>query len=84
MPGAGLDSGRYRLDGDLVMEPDGALVDTWRLRLLRRMVDGALTCGYEFIRDDNGTIEDRRVTVGFQISGSGDLSGGNGWVYSRR
>jgi hypothetical protein len=84
VPGAGLDSGRYRLDGDLVMEPDGALVDTWRLRLLRRMVDGALTCGYEFIRDDNGTIEDRRVTVGFQISGSGDLSGGNGWVYSRR
>lgn len=84
-PGIGLIASRYRLDCDLVLTAGGAPVDTWRFRLGRTMVDGAFTIGYDFVRNPDGAVDDRRILINFQLAGVGTtLPGNNGWVYSQR
>lgn len=70
-PGFGLIANRYRLDTTLSLRPEGAAIDAWSWKLLRRMVDGDLTLGFELVRDVDGVLFDRRVSLGFTILGGG-------------
>jgi hypothetical protein len=72
-PGITAIAQRYRLDGDVTFRPGGENIDEWLAQMTRRMVDGDLTFTFEFLRDTDGTIYDRRFSVGFSMS-----LGGNG------
>jgi hypothetical protein len=61
---------RYRLDGSITMRPDGEPIDSWLLELTRKMVDGDLFFGFEFMRDEDGAVSDRRFSIGFTIGGA--------------
>ena len=70
-PGLTLIANRYRLDGDATFRPGGAAVDQWTGQLSRRMVDGELSLTFELVRDENGTIYDRRFGIGFSMTVGG-------------
>lgn len=68
-PGFALYANRYRLDGSITLRPEGEPIDSWLVEVTRRMVDGDLFLGYEFVRDTSGTVSDRRVSIGFTLGG---------------
>lgn len=74
-PGVSLLANRYRYDFDWMVQPGGAMVEQWHLQLTRRMVDGEVYFFGDFIRNDDGSIYDKRVGVGFSMTlGSQDAS----------
>ncbi len=70
-PGVALFANRYRVDGAVTLRPEGAAVDSWLIEVTRRMVDGDLFLGYEFVRDETGEISDRRISIGFTLAAGG-------------
>ena len=72
-PGLSLYTNRYRTDFSTTFRPTGAPVDGWLVQLTRRMVDGDLFLGYQFLRDTAGVISDRRVSIGFTLAGGTGL-----------
>jgi len=66
-PGIRLIGDRYRLDATLTFFAGGADVDGWSFELSRSMVDGRLELHYDLVRDAEGAIFDRRVSVTFQV-----------------
>ncbi len=77
-PGFTLISNRYRFDGDATFRPGGEAVDQWLGQLTRHMVDGDLSLTYELVRDENGSIYDRRFGVGFSMAIGGAPQRGAG------
>jgi hypothetical protein len=72
-PGLTLYANRYRADGSLTFRPGGATVDGWLIELRRRMVEGDLFLGFEFLRDEQGDVSDQRFTIGFSLGGISSL-----------
>ena len=68
-PGFAVYANRYRYDASTTFRPGGAAVDSWLIEVTRRMVDGDLFIGFQFIRDEFGLVADRRVSVGFTLGG---------------
>ncbi len=89
-PGVSLLANRYRYDFDWMVQPGGAAVEQWHLQLTRRMVDGEVYFFGDFIRNDDGSVYDKRVGVGFSMTlGSQDPSvnperGGRGAAFRPR
>ena len=69
-PGFAVSANRYRYDASTTFRPGGAAVDSWLIEVTRRMVDGDLFLGFQFIRDEFGSVSDRRVSIGFTLGGS--------------
>jgi len=67
-PGMTFISNRYRFDGDVTFRPGGDAIDQWMAQLTRRMVDGDLSLTYELVRDEDGSIYDRRFGVAFSLT----------------
>lgn len=74
-PGMTFISNRYRFDGDVTFRPGGDAVDQWMAQLTRRMVDGDLSLTYELVRDEDGSIYDRRFGVSFSMTIGGAPGG---------
>ena len=68
-PGFAVYANRYRYDASTTFRPGGAAVDSWLIEVTRRMVDGDLFIGFQFIRDEFGLVADRRVSIGFTLGG---------------
>ncbi len=68
-PGTTLYANRYRADASATFRPGGAGVDGWLIELTRRMVEGDLFLGFEFLRDEEGRVSDHRVSIGFTLGG---------------
>ena len=68
-PGFAVYANRYRYDASTTFRPGGAPVDSWLIEVTRRMVDGDLFIGFQFIRDEFGLVADRRVSIGFTLGG---------------
>ena len=68
-PGLAVTANRYRYDASTTFRPGGAAVDSWLIEVTRRMVDGDLFLGYQFVRDESGAVSDRRVSIGFTLGG---------------
>jgi hypothetical protein len=69
-PGLAVTANRYRYDASTTFRPGGAAVDSWLIEITRRMVDGDLFLGYQFVRDESGVVSDRRISIGFTLGGS--------------
>ena len=67
-PGLTFLSNRYRYDYDWRLQPGGAAIEEWHLQLTRRMVDGELYIFGDFIRNDDGSIYDKRIGAGFSLT----------------
>ena len=72
-PGITLYANRYRADASLTFRPGGATIDGWLIELRRRMVEGDLFFGFEFLRDETGAVSDQRFTFGFSLGASSSL-----------
>lgn len=67
-PGTTFYANRYRADASVTLRPGGASIDGWMVELTRRMVDGDLFLGFQFLRDEDGGPSDERVSIGFTLT----------------
>jgi hypothetical protein len=67
-PGVTVLANRYRYDFDWMTQPGGKAVEQWHLQLTRRMVDGEVYFFGDFIRNDDGSVYDKRVGLGFSLT----------------
>lgn len=59
-PGAELRGNRYTTSGSASLRPGGDDIDGFRVELVRRAVDARLVMHFEFVRDEDGDVYDRR------------------------
>jgi hypothetical protein len=59
--GAIVKGNRYQLAAQVIMRPKGDLIDSWRVEVSRRFLDGKASLGYEVLRDNFGIVYDRNV-----------------------
>jgi hypothetical protein len=71
-PGISVYANRYRYDYDMMLQPGGALVDQWSTAVTRHMVDGDLYLFGELVRNDDGSLRDARVGIGFGLTTGGN------------
>lgn len=64
-----LKANRYEFTNELEFKKGGNILDTWRVKATRRLVDGEMSFGFEFVRDEFGNVADERWTFGVTLYG---------------
>ncbi|GDY11167.1 hypothetical protein LBMAG53_00440 [Planctomycetota bacterium] len=69
-PGATFKAERYRFSAGTTLRPGGRPVDSWRIGLVRTMVDGDLLLSTEYLYGPGGGLVDRRFGIRFTLGGN--------------
>lgn len=72
-PAIHIKANRYDVHYKLILREDGDDIDGFHLAFDRKMIDGSLGLAFELDRDNNGSVNDRRIEFYLRIGSWGGL-----------